>query len=623
MSAIGGMLSLNGAPLDVPAFKRLDQLLARRGPDGGGEHFDARVGLSCRAFHIQPGSRAEPLPARAPSGVVLTWDGRLDNGPELGRLLGLAEGELLTDSAVVLAAYERWGAVEFLARLVGDFALALWDPRTATLLLARDVFGVRPLFYRQEPGRLLWATRLAPLLSATGVQAAPDDEYIGNYLAHIPNPERTPYQGFLALPPGHCLEVTREGARLTRFWSLRPTEALRLGSDAEYEERLRELFLESVRVRTRAEGAVFAELSGGVDSSSVACAASRLLAEESAASRQLHTVSFVYERSPTSDERPFIRVVEEQLGQPGLHIGDEHLTFPALSAPSPEIPTYTHCFRRQYDRIGELMRERGARVLLTGFAGDSLFWSEVSAPLELADLLRQGQLFSFMESLRSWRQVQEEPYLQLLWRGGLRPLLPGWARRRLQPALPLPAWVAPGFASRFGLRERQHDAHGEQGFALPSQRAHHGFIQSDIDTVSWLYCCNGATVMDVAHPFLHRPLVEFCMALPLNQLLRGRETRSLHRRALRGLLPEKVARRRSKQGPDEAYYRAFAQQWGRVEELLTDSRVVQRGYVEPARFRATLEQARFGNGTGLVHLLKALALEYWLRALETGNFGPD
>ncbi len=622
MSAIGGMLSLNGAPLDTLAFRRLDHVLARRGPDGGAEHVESRVALTSRAFHTQPGARNEPLPVRAASGVVLTWDGRLDNGPELRRMLDMQESESRTDTEVVLAAYERWKS-EFLPRLVGDFALALWDPRTATLLLARDAFGVRPLFYRQEPGRLLWATRLAALLSATGLSAEPDEEYLGNYLTQVPNSQRTPYRGLQSLPPGHCLEMTREGHRLTRFWSLKPTEALRLGSDAEYEERLRELFLESVRARTRTDGAVFAELSGGVDSSSVACVARHLLDEASASSRPLHTVSFVYERSPSSDERPFIRTVEERLGQPGLHIGDEHLTFPALSTPSPEIPTYTHCFRGQYDRIGELMRERDSRVLLTGFAGDALFWSEVSAPLELADLLRQGQLLPFLESLRTWRQVQQEPYLQLLWRGGLRPLLPAWARRRLQPARPVPGWVAPEFASRLGLRERQHDPHGSEGFALPSQRMHHGFIQSDIDTVSWMYCCNGSTVMDVAHPFLHRPLVEFCLALPLNQLLRGRETRSLHRRALRGFLPERVARRQSKQGPDEAFYRAFARQWAQVEELLTDARVVQRGYVEPKRFRAALEQARFGHGTSLLQILKALALEYWLRALETGNLGPD
>ncbi len=622
MSALGGMLSLSGAPLELPAFTRLGQALARRGPDGGGDHIEGPVALTHRAFHAWTNNREESQPARSPQGVVLTWDGRLDNGPELRRLLELGARESLTDTALILAAYERWGS-ECLPRLVGDFALALWDPLTRKLLLARDPFGVRPLFYRLESGRLLWATRLEPLLSATGIKAEPDDAWVGNHLARAANVERTPYRGFLALPPGHSLEVTREGQRLTRFWSLRPGEALRLGSDAEYEERLRELFLDAVRARMPVEGPVFAELSGGVDSSSVACMARHVLDERGAPPSELHTVSFTYEHSTTADETPFIRIVEEQLGQAGLHVGEAHLAFPSLAAPSPEVPTYTHCFRGQYDRIGELMRERGARVLLTGVAGDALFWSEVAAPLELADLLGQGQPGAFLASLRTWKQVQEEPYLQLLWRGGLRPLLPEWVQRRLRPPHPVPAWVAPAFAAQWGLSEQQHLAHDGGGFALPSQRAHHGYIQSDINTVSWLYCCNGASLIEVAHPFLHRPLVEFCMALPLNQLLRGRETRSLHRRALRGLLPERIARRRSKQGPEEAFYRAFARQWARVEELLKDARIVQRGYVEPVSFRETLQQARFGLGTSLVQVMKALALEYWLRALETGNLGPD
>jgi asparagine synthase (glutamine-hydrolysing) len=622
MSALGGILSLSGAPLDVPAFTRLGLALARRGPDGGGDLIEGPVALAYRAFHAWTHSREESQPARSPEGVVLTWDGRLDNGPELRRLLELGAGGPLTDTALVLAAYERW-RLGFLPRLVGDFALALWDPRSSTLVLARDPFGVRPLFYRRESGRLLWATRLAPLLSATGLTAEPDDAWIGNHLTRAPNVERTPYRGLLALPPGHCLEVNREGQHLTRFWSLQPGEALRLGSDAEYEERLRELFLDAVRARLRVEGPVFAELSGGVDSSSVACVARHLLAERGAPPSELHTVSLVYEHSPTADERPFIRTVEEQLGQPGLHVSEEHLAFPPLAAPSPELPTYTHCFRGQYDRIGELMQERGARVLLTGFAGDGLFWSEMDAPLELADLLYQGQPGAFLASLRTWKQVQEEPYLQLLWRGGLRPLLPEWVRRRLPSPHSVPEWVAPAFAAQWGLREQQQTAQDGGGFELPSQRAHHGFIRSDIHTVSWLYGCNGATLLEVAHPFLHRPLVEFCMALPLNQLLRGRETRSLHRRALREFLPKRIAQRRSKQGPEEAFYRAFARQWSRVEELLEGARVVQRGYVEPVRFRETLQQARFGHGTGLVQVLKVLALEYWLRALETGNLGPD
>ncbi|HYH98247.1 asparagine synthase-related protein [Hyalangium sp.] len=129
-------------------------------------------------------------------------------------------------------------------------------------------------------------------------------------------------------------------------------------------------------------------MSGGLDSSSVACVAHQLIAAGETEAPEFHTVSFVYERSRTSDERTFIRAVEEKLGRPGLHVGEESMTLAQLDAPCSETPTTHLCFR-QYDRVGELMRERGARVLLTGYSGDSALWSQVDAPLELADLLQQ------------------------------------------------------------------------------------------------------------------------------------------------------------------------------------------------------------------------------------------
>lgn len=116
--------------------------------------------------------------------------------------------------------------------------------------------------------------------------------------------------------------------------------------------------------------------------------AHQLIAAGETEAPEFHTVSFVYERSRTSDERTFIRAVEEKLGRPGLHVGEESMTLAQLDAPCSETPTTHLCFR-QYDRVGELMRERGARVLLTGYSGDSALWSQVDAPLELADLLQQ------------------------------------------------------------------------------------------------------------------------------------------------------------------------------------------------------------------------------------------
>lgn len=548
----------------------------------------------------------------SPSGAHLEWDGRLDNAAELAGALSLQD-PYCSDAAIVLAAYDRFGE-GFLGRLIGDFTLALHDPRRGALLLARDPFGVRPLFYHATAGRVVWAGRIKRILAAARLPAEPDDEWIGNYLVHLPGLDRTPYRGVCMVRPGEALIFEKGVERRASFHRLGGAP-LRHASDADDEAQFRELFLAGVQARTRAKGPVFAELSGGVDSSSVACAARHLIDSGAAGATSLDTVSFVFERSPTSDERAHIRVVEEKLGRPGHHIGEDNLTFRDLEAPSPETPAYLDCFPGLYSRIEEAMHGAGASVLLTGFGGDSVLWSEVSAPLEIADHIAGGNPRALLASLGTWHKIQHKPYAELLWEGGIRPLLPRSLQRRLAPARPVPPWIGASFTRRIGLTARRSDNGGESDL-LPSRRAHHAYIRSDIEILAWQYCAHDGSCIEVAHPFLHRPLVEMCLSLPLDKLLRDGETRSLCRRALRGLVPERTLRRRDKRGPDEAFQRAIAGQWGTVEGLLEGSRGVARGYLDAAELRDALNQARFGNSPSILPVMRALSLEYWLRGLE-------
>jgi asparagine synthase (glutamine-hydrolysing) len=123
--------------------------------------------------------------------------------------------------------------------------------------------------------------------------------------------------------------------------------------------------------------------------------------------------------------------------------------------------------------------------------------------------------------------------------------------------------------------------------------------------------------VELSAPYLDRDLVEFCLGVPSDQFVRRGETRSLHRRALAGLLPPRIARRRDKQGPDEAILRAIAERWGDLQPLLEEPRVASRGWMNAAAFRRVLQEARFGKpGDYLPALLPSLALEVWMRAAE-------
>jgi asparagine synthetase B (glutamine-hydrolysing) len=262
------------------------------------------------------------------------------------------------------------------------------------------------------------------------------------------------------------------------------------------------------------------------------------------------------------------------------------------------------------------MRERGARVLLSGVGGDQILRSQVGMPVDLANLARCGRFGAIPAALRHWHREQHRPYAQLLWQGLVTPLLPRFLRTRLAPPLiQLPDWYDRGFARRMDLRGRLA-AVGDERIRLPTRRLQSATVELAIRNTSWRYDAGPEQPMLLLFPFLHRPLVELCLALPPDQLIRPGQTRSIHRRALRELLPPEIAQRPDKRGPMEPILRAVAAQWPTLSRLLPDARVCQRGYLDPAAFRRTLDEARFGKPERKFLLLQVIALEVWLRQVE-------
>src|SRR5215216_7378871 len=145
MSAIGGIVNFGSGPIDEEILTALGRSLESYGPDGGADLRLDSIGMVYRAFHTNVESRSERQPA-VQRGCVLAWDGRLDNREELITLLRNELGDDHSDSAIVLTAYRKWDG-DFLQRIIGDFALSLWDSSSRTFFLARDIVGARLLFY--------------------------------------------------------------------------------------------------------------------------------------------------------------------------------------------------------------------------------------------------------------------------------------------------------------------------------------------------------------------------------------------------------------------------------------------------------------------------------------------
>jgi len=258
---------------------------------------DASASIFYRAFHTTQQSRQERQPCCLESGAILTWDGRLDNRADF---IGLMRDRLSRDSedvAIVAAAYERWGTDCF-ARLLGDWALAVWNPADRSLILAKDPIGTRHLYYAPEPDRVTWSSVLEPLVLLAGKTLALDEDYIAGWLGMFPPTHLTPYARISSVLPACFVRLGPAGKIITKFWEFDPKKRIRYPSDAEYEEHFRIVLRESVRRRLRSDAPVLAELSGGMDSSSIVCVADALIAEGAAETPRLDTVSYYDDSEP-------------------------------------------------------------------------------------------------------------------------------------------------------------------------------------------------------------------------------------------------------------------------------------------------------------------------------------
>lgn len=616
MSGIAGVYNFQARQVDPAQLLVLGSALAERGPDGGNEIVAGPTGVIYRAFHTNAESRPERQPLLSQSGHVLCWDGRLDNRDELLPLVGSELRGDRTEVALVLATYQKW-STGFLARLIGDFALSLWDPLRNALLLARDAFGVRPLYYFHNDDQLIWSSTLTSLLALPAIDAEVNDEYVAGCLALYPELASTPYRNITAVEPGQLVIVRERQVQTLRFWRPAESDEVRYGKDEEYEEHFRQLFREAVSCRLRSDRPVWSELSGGLDSSSIVLMADRVQADERSSATPVKTLSFVDNPSVTFFDHRFIEVVEQARGRQGLHLnGDGHWI--RLAAPEDRFiatPLTSLCVAELHQRVWQSMKDADARVLLSGLGGDQVTWSNLEPGPELCDLLLARKPIALHQRLQVWSEATHIPYVQLLWQEVVLPFLPVSVRARFQNQMQLSSWLDPDFVKRTSLDRRLVLPKDPFSFKLPSRRIQSSRIWYIVMNIArgeyWEHAAYEKT-----YPFLHRPLVEFLMNVPMQQKLRPDETRSLMRRALKDLLPQRILKRKSKGTTGEALCRGLANEWPRIRPLLVDSRLARRGYVDATALVQALDRARHGMEFNISSLLQALALEVWLRSLE-------
>jgi asparagine synthase (glutamine-hydrolysing) len=623
MSALAGIFNFDGRQqVQSPELLDLAHGINRIGTDGGGNHFAGNVAMAYRGFHTTPEAHLEHQPL-AREECVLTWDGRLDNREEILERLPREHRDAATDLDMVLAAYKEWGAASF-SDLIGDWSIALWDARERKLILARDCFGVRPLFYRLSEGQITWCSILEPLVSCSKVPLTIDHEYIAGCICSYPQLGTTPFREIKAVIPAHFLEVQEGGkVKTERYWCLNPTTRIHYRSDTDYEEHFRVLFRNSVRRRLRSDRPVLCELSGGLDSSSIVCMTEEIRKDDTGP--EISTISYFDSDEPGGDERPFIAIIEEMRGKSGSHISMSEFNRRTQRDAIQPLPPLYSCARPGYfqkflhwdETIAGIQEKANARVILSGLGGDEFLGGVQYEALGLMEYLLAGRFVCFINSMFQWSLARNKPLLELtreVWKlACARKALDAFA----SPSMP-PTWLR-----RRPIRPDQvlRSFSSWRNFApghLCAESTRYGLA-------SMLSCIDPPLVgiAEKRYPYLDRTLFSYLAAIPREQVIRPRERRSLMRRSLRGLVPDFVLFRKTKWFGRRSATTFLRDQESSLNQMFSEPWKSDGHLFDVSLIRERLRGLQHGAIAEGLQLTSAVGVEQWIRQLLVrGTIGP-
>jgi asparagine synthase (glutamine-hydrolysing) len=584
--------------------------LASYGPEGEDRFHDKDTDILFFRQQETENTQREEQPCRISAYQVLTWDGRLDNRSDLLRELAGMVTASGTDAAFVAAAYLRWGLACF-PKLVGDWALSIWDSAEQQLLLAKDFLGTRSLFYSVDRTHAQWCTVLDPLVLFAGHRFPLNREYLAGWFGLFPASHLTPYVGVHSVPPASYVVIRKDSVETKEFWCFAPGKQLVYRNDADYDDHFLELFRQSVARRLRSARPVLAELSGGMDSSSIVCMADRILAERGTGAPRLDTVTYHSPVEPNWNELPYVEIVEAQRGRTGYRIevgSDDAFRSDSDIRHFMVTPGSLNSPGKSGEEFSRVLRESRSRVLLSGVGGDEVLGGAPSPAPLLADLLAAGRLRLLLSQLITWGLALRRPLYSVL----AETLALFCREESPSRSVPPPAWLCRAFLRDYSRAVRGYPRRTHPFGPRPS-------FQESVGTIDALRRQLSSFPLSVepayhkAYPYLDRDLLEFLFSVPPDQLLRPGQRRSLMRRALAGIVPKELIHRKRKafviRGPLTAITSQFASLAVVTKEMVAGS----LGIIDPPGLAATLNEVRSGGVVALPSLMRVFGIERWLR----------
>ena len=619
MCGIAGVVGRRGDAIDAADVHRMCQTIVHRGPDDEGIYARGPVGLGMRRLSIIDLAGGKQPIHNEDRSVWVVFNGEIYNFPELrGELQGRGHQFYThSDTEVIVHLYEEMGA-DCVKKLRGMFAIALYDEKKHSLLLARDRLGKKPLHYALHQGKLLFGSEIKTILALHPELAEVDHEGLLQYFyfGYIPDPH-TAFQRIRKLPAGHLMEFRDDEIKIRQYWDVPEYGTHPAISEEECLVELERRLEEAVRIRLISDVPLGALLSGGVDSSIIVA----LMARTSAKPVKTFSIGF---RAEQFNESEYARMVAERFGtehhdlilEPDL---EETLTYLSGMMEEPfgdssMLPTYYVCrmARRQvtvalsgdggdelfagYDRylvamerpkfdplqrwLGPLYRDRIHGLIPAGMYGKNLAWN---ASLNDRDRYLDG--ISFLPVLHRERDLFTPEFLA--------------SAKRLQD--PLLEW------------QRLYDGAPAQDrlsrlLYLDTKTYLNSDILTKVDRMSM------ATSLEVRVPMLDHEVVEWVTSLPVEWKFRAGVRKHILKKLAERLGIPPALLHRKKQG-----FQLPLVEWMRNEVkskfwgILLEPRTLERGYFKPDAVRALIDEHVRGRRNRSGMLWRMLVLELWHR----------
>jgi len=627
MCGIAGFVARPGEQVDAEAIHRMCQTIVHRGPDDEGIYAQRNVGLGMRRLSIIDLSGGRQPIHNEDRSLWVVFNGEIYNFPELRAELESRGHHFYThsDTEVIVHLYEEKGA-DCVQDLRGMFAIALYDVRKDSLLLARDRMGKKPLYYAEQDGRLYFGSEIKTMLAIEPDLADPDPHGLLQffYFGYIPYPYSA-FRRIKKLPPGHLLEFHKGEARVRQYWDVPGFGTYDPGSDEACLEELQQRLEDAVRCRLISDVPLGALLSGGVDSSIVVAAMSRV------SSDPVKTFCIGF-RNQEFNEAEYARLVAQRFGtehheltvDPDIAATLEHLSS-MLEEPfgdSSMIPTY---------HVSRLARQH-VTVALSGDGGDELF-----AGYDRYVVSLERERYNFLPAWAgSFYRRHVYPVLpesvrgrKFAWNITLPPrdrfidgvsFLPALDRER---QLFVPEFLQAAHAGGDPLQQFRnwydnapaHD-HLSRLLYLDTKSYLVEDILTKVDRMSM------ATSLEMRAPILDHRFVEWSASLPVKYKYRnGTRKFMLKKLAERMGVPAQLLNRK-KQGFALPLVHWMRNELKDMLTILHEPRTLQRGYVNPIAVRQLLDEHMSARRDRSSELWMLLVLELWHRNfLEAGRYG--